>query len=262
MARALIFDSGVGGLSVVSEIRSAVPGLHLTYAADDAFRPYGDKTEAQLRARLPGLVAPLAEAACADIIVIACNTASVTALPSIRAAVSVPVVGVVPAIKPAAKLSRTKTVGVLGTPGTVARDYVGGLIDEFASDCTVILQGSVALVELAERKLVGEAINPAVVTRELKTLLAGQSGADIDVVVLACTHFPLIKDELQAAVTQTVHWVDSGSAIAARVADLTHHMPATPKSDETALLVGPAPSAARRAVFARYGFNRIVALQP
>jgi len=121
---ALIFDSGVGGLSVVSEIRKRLPSLQLTYVADDAFRPYGEKSEAQLKARLPRLLWELSEMISPDIIVLACNTASTTALDEIRAIIDIPVIGVVPAIKPAAHMSKTKTIAVLGTPGTVRRKYV------------------------------------------------------------------------------------------------------------------------------------------
>ena len=133
----LVFDSGVGGLSVVSEIRARLPNVYLSYAADDEFRPYGDKSEAQLRGRLPGLLATLVKMLEPDVIVVACNTASTTALPAIRAAVSIPVIGVVPAIKPAAKHSITRAIGVLGTPGTVRRAYVDELIADHAPDCHV-----------------------------------------------------------------------------------------------------------------------------
>ena len=147
----LLMDSGVGGLSVSAEIRRRLPDAAQSYLADDAFRPYGDKTEAQIRARLPGLLVPVVEMLRPDAVVIACNTASTTALPFVRAALDVPVVGVVPAIKPAAALSRTKTIAVLGTPGTVRRSYVDALIDQFADGCHVRLKGSVALV--AEARL-------------------------------------------------------------------------------------------------------------
>ena len=265
MAHALIFDSGVGGLSVVAEIRKRLPSLHLTYAADDEFRPYGNKTEAQLRARLPGLIWTLNEAAKPDVIVIACNTASTSALTEIRARVSCPVIGVVPAIKPAAAKSRTKTIGVLGTPGTVRRRYVDSLIEDFASDCHVILQGSVGLVALAEAKLSGNNVQIHDVRAEISNLFDGKHGADIDAVVLACTHFPLLKEDLQKAVTQSVMWVDSGAAIAKQVEavlskiDIYQPRRATP---DTALLIGPKPSRKRRAAFASFGFGKIVALNP
>lgn len=265
MAQALIFDSGVGGLSVVAEIRKRLPNLHLTYVADDAFRPYGEKTEAQLRARLPGLLRVLFETVKPDIIVIACNTASTTALSEIRRAVPCPVVGVVPAIKPAAEMSRTQTLGVLGTPGTVRRKYVDGLIETFASNCHVVLQGSVALVDLAERKLAGDTLDLSDIQTEIAPLFEGKMGADIDVVVLACTHFPLLKDDLKAVTRQSVTWIDSGEAIARRVETVLKDMEpasAQTQSPDVALLIGPDCPPTRKTAFKDYGFKTIIALEP
>lgn len=265
MGHALIFDSGVGGLSVAAEIRKRLPDLQMTYAADDIFRPYGEKTEAQLKARLPGLLWELAEATQPDLVVIACNTASTTALSDIRAALDVPVIGVVPAIKPAAQISRTKTIAVLGTPGTVQRRYVDDLINDFASDCRVILQGSVNLVDIAEKKLAGKPVDMDWIKTELAPMFSGRGGADIDAVVLACTHFPLLRDELKASVTQSVQWIDSGSAIAKRVEDVLSGLSSLKSAragDDVALLVGPQSSAARRRTFANFGFSRVVSLMP
>ena len=259
----LVMDSGVGGLSVSAEIRTRLPDMAQSYLADDAFRPYGDKTEAQIRARLPGLLVPVVEMLRPDAVVIACNTASTTALPSVRAVLDVPVVGVVPAIKPAAALSRTKTIAVLGTPGTVRRSYVDALIDQFADGCHVRLKGSVALVAEAEAKLAGRAVDMDVVRAELAPLFRGEAGMDVDAVVLACTHFPLIVDELRAATRQSVAWVDSGEAIARRVeAVLPVAGRGEPPASDTAFLMGPVGDAERAAAFARYGFSRVVGLLP
>lgn len=263
MGHALIFDSGVGGLSVAAEIRKLLPELKMTYVADDMFRPYGEKTEAQLKARLPRLLWELTEAVVPDLVVIACNTASTTALSEIRAALDIPVIGVVPAIKPAAKMSKTKTIAVLGTPGTVKRQYVDGLIQDFASDCHVILKGSVNLVDIAEKKLSGAPVDLDWIRTEIAPMFAGRKGADIDAVVLACTHFPLLRDELRASVTQSVHWIDSGSAIAKRVEDVLKSItPLQPSrlGPDIALLVGPSSSPARAKTFADFGFKRVVGL--
>ncbi|MGJ8561999.1 MAG: glutamate racemase [Alphaproteobacteria bacterium] len=263
MAHALIFDSGVGGLSVAAEIRQLMPDVSMTYAADDVFRPYGEKTEAELCARLPELLWVLAEAIQPDVIVIACNTASTTALEHIRAAVNVPVVGVVPAIKPAALLSQTKTIGVLGTPGTVRREYVDALIHEFASDCQVLLHGSTGLVALAEAKLIGEAVNEEAVEAELAPLMAQDKAGKMDAVVLACTHFPLLRDELRRAAPKGVEWIDSGLAVAKYTQTVLHKNGTNisrPKEPDTALLIGPPPSKERKAAFAAYGFVRVVGL--
>ena len=258
----LVFDSGVGGLSVVSEIRARLPRSFLSYAADDAFRPYGNKTEAQLRARLPGLLTILVYMLKPDALVIACNTASTTALPSIRAAVKIPVIGVVPAIKPAAEQSLTRAIGVLGTPGTVRRAYVDDLIADFAPDCHVLLKGSTRLVAEAERKLAGQPVNMDVVREEIAPLFAGRVGADVDGVVLACTHFPLLRDELRAAVRQSVNWIDSGEAIARRLEDVLADITPRPlpAHAQMAFLIGPKPDEARAQAFADYGFTRTIGL--
>jgi len=264
MGHALIFDSGVGGLSVVAKIRERLPELQLTYAADDIFRPYGEKSEAQLKARLPRLLCELTETVNPDIVVIACNTASTTALGEIRAALNIPVIGVVPAIKPAAAISRTKTIAVLGTPGTVQRRYVDELIDDFANDCRVLLQGSVNLVDIAERKLAGQPVDLDWVKTELSPMFSGRHGADIDAVVLACTHFPLLRDELKASVTQSVQWIDSGDAIARRVEDVLKGLTLKParQGPDIALLIGPETTPARIRTFQTFGFKRVVALMP
>ncbi len=260
----LVFDSGVGGLSVVSEIRARQPNAFLSYVADDIFRPYGNKTEAQLQSRLPGLLATCVKMLDPAAVVIACNTASTTALPPIRAQLNIPVIGVVPAIKPAAEKSLTNAIGVLGTPGTVRRAYVDSLIADFASECHVLLQGSTRLVAEAEKKLAGEGVDMRVIREEIAPLFAGRIGADVDAVVLACTHFPLLRDELQASVTQTVKWIDSGAAIARRLDDVLSDIPKRilPTHEQTAFLIGPETDAIRAKAFSNYGFMRTVGLQP
>lgn len=260
----LVFDSGVGGLSISREIRLSRPDLHQTYLADDAFRPYGEKTEAQLRHRLPDLLAPICDMLQPDIVVIACNTASTTALPSIRAALTVPVVGVVPAIKPAAALSENRAMAVLGTPGTVRRRYVDSLIEEFASDCSVRLQGSVALVEEAEAKLSGRPVNTERIKEAIAPLFAGKEGEKVDAIVLACTHFPLLRDELHAAAPRPIQWIDSGEAVARRVDSLlsdVRNPRGYPPALATAFLTGPDDNPVRRDTFAAYGFKKLVSLQ-
>ena len=264
MGHALIFDSGVGGLSVVAEIRKRLPDLQLSYAADDIFRPYGEKSEAQLKARLPRLLWELTETTQPDIVVMACNTASTTVLSEVRSALEIPVIGVVPAIKPAATVSRTKTIAVLGTPGTVQRRYVDDLIIEFASDCHVLLQGSVNLVDIAEKKLAGQPVDLNWVKAEIAPMFSGRRGADIDAVVLACTHFPLLRNELKASVTQSVQWIDSGDAIARRVDHVLKGLKFKParSGPDIALLVGPETTPARIRTFNDFGFERVVALMP
>lgn len=217
---ALVFDSGVGGLSVAADIRRAWPGLHLVYVADNAFLPYGEKTEAQLIARVPDLLAHWEAVYHPQLIVIACNTASTIVLPACRARLSVPIIGTVPAVKPAAAQSLSKVIGLLGTPGTVKRAYTDQLIADFANDVQVIRHGSTGLVAIAEAKLRGEAVDIDAVAREIAPIFAPPFGAQIDHIVLACTHFPLLREELAQAAPHAVSWIDSGSAIARRVGQL------------------------------------------
>ncbi|WP_374944075.1 glutamate racemase [Sphingomonas sp.] len=217
----LFFDSGVGGLSIVAPARAALPRAPFVYVADSAGFPYGTRDEADIAARVPVLLGRLAERYRPRLIVIACNTASTIALPAVRAALDLPVVGTVPAIKPAAAMSKTRTIGVLGTDATVRQAYVDDLAARFASDCTVLRHGSAALVELAEAKLRGEAPVAGAFAAVLDGLLGQPGGEAIDVVVNACTHFPLVEAELAAAATRPLRFVDGGEGIARRIVALT-----------------------------------------
>ncbi len=224
-APVLFFDSGVGGLSVVAQTRAAVPTAAFVYAADTAGFPYGTKTEAEIAARVPALLGRLVERYRPRLVIIACNTASTIALSVVRNALEIPVVGTVPAIKPAAEASVTRVIGVLGTDATVRQPYVDRLSSEFASDCTVVRHGSATLVSLAEAKLRGEPVQLADVSSAIAGLFDGPDGSSIDTVVLACTHFPLLAEELAAAVPHTVRFVDGGAGIARRIAHLTVGQP-------------------------------------
>jgi glutamate racemase len=214
----LFFDSGVGGLSVVAPSRALLPTAPIVYAADSAGFPYGIRTEAEIAARVPALLGRLVERYRPRLVVIACNTASTIALPAVRAALDLAVVGTVPAIKVAATLSRSRVIGVLGTDATVRQPYVEDLAARFAADCIVVRHGSAALVELAEAKLAGEPVPAAAIAAAVAPLRA-QPG--LDVVVLACTHFPLLADEIGAALGRDVALVDGGPGIARRIAHLT-----------------------------------------
>ncbi|WP_426165155.1 glutamate racemase [Sandarakinorhabdus sp. DWP1-3-1] len=216
----LVFDSGVGGLSVLGPIRSLLPGLGIVYAADNAGFPYGTRSEAEIAARVPALLGRLVERFRPQLVVIACNTASTIALSHVRAALDVAVVGTVPAVKPAAERSLSRVIGVLGTAATVRQAYVDRLSAEFAGDCLVLRHGSARLVTLAEAKLAGETVTAEDVAPELRGLTDQPGGDRMDMVALACTHFPLLQDELAAAATQPLAFVDGGAGIARRVAHL------------------------------------------
>jgi len=215
--RVLVFDSGVGGLSVLDAVAMSGRALSLDYVADNAWLPYGVKSDAELRARVPALLARMTEAWPPDAVVVACNTASTIVLPDVRAALSVPVVGVVPPIKPAAALTRTGVIGLLATPATVRRAYTDDLIAQFAADKRVVRFGSAALVEAAERSLRGLAPEASAINEAIDALFV----EPVDVVALACTHFPLLAQELAAAAPRPCAWLDSGEAIARRVVDVT-----------------------------------------
>ena len=215
--RILVFDSGVGGLSVAREIQQRLPLNPLVYASDNAFFPYGTKGEAELIARVDQVIDELLLRYPADILVIACNTASTLTLPHLRSKLSLPIVGVVPAIKPAALMSKSGVIGLLATPATVARPYTHELIREYANNCQVISLGSSELVQIAEQKLRGEAIDTNAIGRVAQELMRAEQAEKMDVLVLACTHFPLLKDELAQHLPEHLKLIDSGAAIARRV---------------------------------------------
>lgn len=219
----LVFDSGAGGLSVAKEILRKIPNCHMSYAADDAFYPYGIKEDRVLTQRIITQVGKLYEALKPDIVVVACNTASTLALETLRGKFDCPFVGVVPAIKPAALLSESKVIAVLATPATVSRIYTHNLIKDYAPEHKVILHGSNILVEIAERKLFSNDIDQRLLQKEFDTLFAEPDAEQIDTLVLACTHFPLLKQEIMAITRQrkrSINLIDSGEAIARRVWDL------------------------------------------
>jgi glutamate racemase len=233
----LVFDSGLGGLTVLREIVRARPDVTFVYVADDAFFPYGAQNEAELVARVVQLIGELIDTHIPNLIVIACNTASTLVLPHLRARYAVPFVGTVPAIKPACAASKSKRVSVLGTQATVKREYTRTLIRDFGQGCDITLVGSARLAGIAEAALRGEAIDEAEIATEIAPCFVDESGRRTDTIVLACTHYPLLLETLKRIAPWPVDWIDPAPAIARRV---TH-------------LIGPASSApgsgATRAVF-------------
>jgi glutamate racemase len=219
----LVFDSGLGGLTVLREIVAARPDAHFVYVADDAFFPYGHHSEDEIVARVVPLVGELIAQHAPDLVVIACNTASTLVMSHLRAAYTVPFVGTVPAIKPACAQSKTKHVSVLGTKGTVQREYTRALIRDFARGCEVTLVGSPELASLAESALSGNAVSDDDIAAELAPCFVGDAQdatARTDIVVLACTHYPLLLDRLVRLAPWPVDWIDPAPAIARRASDL------------------------------------------
>ena len=255
----LFFDSGVGGLSVLAPTRALLPHAPIIYAADSAGFPYGKRSEVEIASRVPALLGRFVERYHPRLAVIACNTASTIALEHVRSALDLPVVGTVPAIKPASEISKTRVIGILGTEATVRQPYVDDLASKFAADCTLVRHGSPKLVELAEAKLAGEDIGVEAVRVAAQPMFDAADGDRIDTVVLACTHFPLLRDELRTAFPD-VSYVDGGEGIARRIAWLTREQPwPSDPSPGLMLFTGPArhPSLA---MLSRYGIGDIKTL--
>lgn len=257
----LFFDSGVGGLSVLGAARTLLPRAPVVYAADSAGFPYGTRSAAEIAARVPALLGRLAERYRPRLIVIACNTASTIALGEVRVALDLPVVGTVPAIKPAAERSATRVIGVLGTDATVRQPYVDDLAARYAADCLVLRHGSTELVELAEAKLRGRPADPARYAAILAGLFDQPGGDRIDTIVNACTHFPLVADELAAA-APGVGFVDGNTGIARRIAALTEGQawPDSPGSGIAVFTGRDAGTEALKPALSRFGLTKIEAL--
>ncbi len=216
--RILVFDSGLGGLTVLAEIDRLRPEAERLYVADDAMFPYGDLAEGELVARVMAVLAPMIDAHRPDAVVVACNTASTAVLPPLRTRwPDLAVVGTVPAIKPAASASLTRRIAVLATPATVARDYTLGLVRRFAGDCAVDLVGAPRLAALAEAALGGDAVADAAVLAEIAPAFVDRDGRRTDTIVLACTHYPLLVPVFARVAPWRVGFVDSAPAIARRV---------------------------------------------
>ena len=254
----LLFDSGVGGLTVLAEVRKILPEAPVIYAADIAGLPYGAKSEAEVAARVCGLLGRMAERWQPRLICIACNTASTIALAMVRDVLETPIVGTVPAIKPAAELTKTGVIGVLGTEATIRQGYVERLEAEFAQGKTLVRHGANGLVALAEAKLRGQEVPIGSVVAEVEGLLAHPHAGQIDTVVLACTHFPLLAQELGAAFGPGVRFVDGADGIARRVAVLTEGQRFERNGSDRAVTTGTMADWQRLALaLAGYGLDRL-----
>lgn len=253
----LVFDSGLGGLTVFRETVKVRPDATYVYAADDAGFPYGGHGEDDLVRRVVALMGDLIAANAPDLVVIACNTASTLVLPHLRARFGVPFVGTVPAIKPACMASRSGLVSVLGTKGTVQREYTRGLIRDFGRGCAVTLVGAGALAAIAEASLRGEEVDDGALARDLAPCFVCEGARRTDTVVLACTHFPLLLDHLRRLAPWPVDFVDPAPAIARRVAGLLGPAPAdgAPGSAGILFTSGAAPAPVLALALARFGLS-------
>jgi glutamate racemase len=223
--RILVFDSGVGGLTVARAVRAQLPEAHLVYAADNAAFPYGAWEEEALVARIVKVIGAIIERAEPHIAVIACNTASTLALAALRETYRLPFVGTVPAIKPAASQTKSGVIGVLATPGTASREYTHALIHTYATHCKVFLHGATHLAEMAERKLNGASVDPATLANEIAPVFRIWEGKRTDVVVLGCTHYPLLAEDIAKVAPWEVTYIDPAPAIARRTADVLDETP-------------------------------------
>jgi glutamate racemase len=254
----LVFDSGLGGLTVFREIAKARPDARYIYAADDAFFPYGSHSEATLIDRVCALMGDLITSYRPDIVVLACNTASTLVLPQLRGRFHVPFVGTVPAIKPACAQSLSKRVTVLGTQATVSREYTRALIRDFSNGSEVALVGSAQLAQFAEADLHGQAVADRLIAAEIAPCFRNDGERRTDTVVLACTHYPLLIERLERLAPWPVTFIDPAPAIARRVVDLSGPPagaePAVPA--QAVFTTGRAPSERLAAALERFGIGR------
>lgn len=238
----LVFDSGLGGLTVLAELRRSLPGARFIYVADDAAFPYGALDDDALVDRVNHVMDRLIPRFSPDAVVIACNTASTLVLPHLRARFAAPFVGTVPAVKPAALMTRTGRIAILATPGTVRRDYTRALITAYAADLAVTLVGATGLAALAEAFMKGEPVDDAAIWAEVAPCFVEEAGRRTDVIVLACTHYPLLLERFQAIAPWPVSFVDPAPAIARRAQALLWE--AKPEPNESLMLfTGVSPPA-------------------
>ncbi len=213
----LILDSGIGGISFLPSLNKYLPGVPLVAFADQKFFPYGEKSEQQVVNRMLEIAQFLVDSIRPATILVACNTASTIVLPALRAALTVPIVGIVPAIKPAALMSKTKKIALLATPGTISRSYIQDLISQFAYDCVVQRISSPNLAKLAEDKMINRTHVYQQVEEELHTIRKLQDYHDIDTLILGCTHFSFLQNEIAQALHGNIKIVDPVDSVSQQV---------------------------------------------
>lgn len=260
--RILLFDSGMGGLTVARAVRTQLPEAHLCYAADNAAFPYGAWKEDALVRRIVDVVGILIEKTSPHIVVVACNTASTIALAQLREAYRLPFVGTVPAIKPAAAQTKSGIIGVLATPGTVSREYTHALIHTYAFHCAVVLHGAPRLAEIAEEKLKGKPADLDELRGEILPAFRKRGEKRTDVVVLGCTHYPLLVEDIVKVAPWEVNYIDPAPAIARRVADVLDETPLrdatvrTPPHNAVLLTSAREQAANSLSAYAAMGFDK------
>jgi len=207
-----VFDSGLGGISVLREIRRRMPAAAVVYVADSAWAPYGSRSEEFIRQRAHALSRFLVEQG-ADMIVVACNTATAAAVPMLRQSMQLPIVGMEPAVKPATAATRSGIVGVLATVGTLQSARFAALLDQFGGDIRVLTRACPGLVEQVEAGDI-DGSRTRMLARQY-TLPLLEAGADT--LVLGCTHFVFLRPLIEAIAGPDVRVIDTGEAVARRV---------------------------------------------
>ena len=263
----LVFDSGIGGLSVLAKIRKVLPQAPIVYSADYAGLPYGEKSEIEVATRVCAFLGRLSERYRPRLVVIACNTASTIALAHARAVLGVPIVGTVPAIKPAAEQTQSGVIGLLGTKATIRQAYVDKLEAEHAEGKTLLRHAAPDLVAAAEAKLRGETPDPAIFAGAIAGLASQPQGNRIDQIILGCTHFPLVQEELamaskEARLDANMGFVDGSDGIARRVSYLTEGQ-SWPSSPTGGIFISTGPVEQiepYRPVLERYNLTQIMSL--
>ncbi|WP_150538247.1 glutamate racemase [Actinobacillus vicugnae] len=254
----LLYDSGMGGLTIYDAIRQTLPNAHYLYCFDNAYFPYSERSENVLIEQAVKIVQKIAEKHPLDMVIVACNTASTVVLPALRSRFSFPIVGTVPAIKPAAAISESKTIGLLATKGTVERPYVTELIEKYAKNCVVEKLGTTALVEIVEEKIRTGQVNLA---RLQEVIAEWQTHPTLDTVILGCTHFPLVKQELQQMLPNVKYFIDPGNGIANRVSVLLQEFPSknTQQNGENIAFCTKMDEefAKREVIMQQWGFKRL-----
>jgi glutamate racemase len=255
MPHLLVFDSGIGGLGVVEQVRRVQPGARLTYLADNGFYPYGEKADEVLIERILSVVGAGIAVARPDAVVIACNTASTIALAALRANFALPVIGCVPPVKPAAAASGSGHVGLLATAATTRRPYLQDLVERFAGGCAVHSLGSPLLADMAERKFRGVAVDMAALVAAVGPLFA--AAPEIDAVAIGCTHYTFLLPEL-GALWPGIAWFDPAPAVARQAEKLTAHLAAQDGGSETFLTTAVMPDEEVMVrLVAAYGFASV-----
>lgn len=252
-AKILVFDSGLGGLSVLTELRRQIPGADIAYVADDAAFPYGNWPEADLRDHIVELVSSLIAEHRPDFVVIACNTASTLVLPILRARHKVPFVGTVPAIKPAAAATRMRLISVIATPRAIASDYTRQLVEAHAGGVDVTLVGAPKLASIVEAWLAGEVVDDEAVRGEIEPCFVERDGKRTDVVVLGCTHYPLILPVIERVAPWPVEWIDGAKAIARRAAEFAAAAESAPDAGAIRFTSGKRANERLRARLGEFG---------